>query len=168
MKHLIAGLILLSFSYQLHSQEPKPVKIPEVTIVNTNYKYLSTVDAEDVAIPVEELQWKVTNFDVKSLDIYADEYDYYEVYFVIPEGRILASYDNAGNIVRTIEKFKDIDLPIPVVKAVSKRFPNWSFSKTIYVVNYHEKDGVKKKYKLTLKNGEKRIKVKVDAKGNFL
>lgn len=168
MKKVALGLIALGFTFQIYAQDRPVVKLPEVTLVNTNYKYLSSVDSEVVAIPVEQLETKIATFNIKELDIYEDEYDYYDVYFIIPEGKILASYDKEGNILRTIEKFKNTHLPAAVAKAILKRFPNWNFSENIYVVNYKKSKGATKHYKLTLENGDKRIKVKLDALGNFL
>ena len=164
MKNLIIGLFLLGLTTQIYAQDP--VKLPEVVIVH-NYKYLSSTGSEDLAIPVEKLQLKVSDFNVKELDIYSDEYDLYEVYFIIPEGKVLASYDAESNLLRTAERYKDIYLPSPVKKAIAKRFPNWSISKNIYLVNYHESGNTRKLYKITLENGSKRIKVKVDDKGDF-
>jgi len=165
MKNLILGLILIGLTTQIHAQDP--VKLPEIVIVH-NYKYLSSVGSEGVAIPVEQLQFKASDFNVEELDIYSDEYDYYDVYFVIPQGKILASYDKDGNLLRTIERYQDIRLPTPVSKAIVKRFPNWSITKNIYQVNYHDSGKkVTKLYKVTLENGKKRIKVKVDDLGNF-
>ena len=168
MKKVIFGLFIFGLTMQLYAQEPTITELEEVVLVNTNYKYINGTDAEDLAIPVEELELKAANFDIKTLDVYTDEYDFYDVYFIIPEGKILATYDNDGNILRTAEKFKDIDLPISVVKAVFKRFPKWDITKDVYLVNYKEGKIAKKKYKLTLINGDKRIKVKVDAEGHFL
>ena len=121
-----------------------------------------------LALPVEELQMKVSDFNVKELDIYSDEYDFYDVYFIIPEGKILASYDNKNNLLSTAERYKDIDLPSPVLKSINKRFPNWMISKNVYLVNYHESGNIRKMYKITLQNGNKRIKIKVDDHGDFL
>jgi hypothetical protein len=47
-------------------------------------------------------------------------------------------------------------------------FPQWGISKDVYLVNYSDPTGSKKVYKLLLKNGDKRLRVKVDEKGNFL
>ncbi len=166
------SLLVFGLTTQLFAQDPATdtvaVPLPEVTIVNTNYGYISSVDSKDTAIPVEELQYEVGTFNLKTLDIYEDEYDFYDVYFIIPEGKILASFDKDGNISRTVERFKNIDLPYPVAKAILKRFPNWSFANNVYIVNYYKSDGVEKKYKVTLENGDQRIKVKLDAQGNFL
>lgn len=164
MKKLIISLFALGLITQVNAQDPE--LLPEVFIVH-NYKYLSSASASEVAIPVRDLQLKVSDFDVKELDIYADEYDLYDVYFFIPEGKILASYDKESNLLRTIERYKNIDLPKVVSKAVKKRFPNWSISKNIYLVNYHESGKMRKLYKLTLDNGAHRIRVKINEHGEF-
>ena len=165
MKKLIFGLFLMVLTTQIYAQDP--IVLPEVVIVH-NYKYLSSSNSEDLALPVEELQMKVSDFNVKELDIYSDEYDFYDVYFIIPEGKILASYDNKNNLLSTAERYKDIDLPSPVLKSINKRFPNWMISKNVYLVNYHESGNIRKMYKITLQNGNKRIKIKVDDHGDFL
>ena len=164
MKKLIFGLFIMGFTTQIYAQDP--IQLPEVHIVH-NYMYLSAAGSEDLAIPVENLQLKVSDFDVKELDVYSDENDLYDVYFIIPEGKVLASYDKDGNLLSTAERYKDIKLPLAVSKAITKRFPNWAISKNIYLVNYHESGNIRKLYKVTLENGKKRIKVKVDDFGDF-
>ncbi|TGV04355.1 nicotinate-nucleotide adenylyltransferase [Flavivirga rizhaonensis] len=164
MKKLMFNLFLLGLTTQVYAQNPETFSA--VYIVH-NYKYLSDVNSKEVAMPVEELHLKVSDFNVKELDIYADEYDLYDVYFVIPEGKILASYDKDSNLLRTIERYKNINLPSSVFESVAKKFPNWSISKNAYLVNYHNSGKIKKLYKLTLENGNKRIKIKVNDNGDF-
>ncbi|MEW7290377.1 nicotinate-nucleotide adenylyltransferase [Aquimarina sp. 2304DJ70-9] len=167
MKKIILGLLVLGLTMPSFAQDVE--QLAEVWIIATNYKYLSETDAEDEALPVELLQRKVATFDLKSSDIYNDEYDHYEVAFHIPEGKILAAYDKDGKVLRTVERFKDVKLPTNVVKSIAKRFPGWTVTKDLYVVNYHDKKGATKKmYKLRLENGDKLIKVKTDDEGNFL
>jgi len=168
MKKLMIGLLVLGLTTQAFAQITKVEKLSEVVVVAVNYKYLNQVDSQEAAVPVELLQRKVATFDLKNSDFYQDDYDIYTVSFYIPEGKILAAYDKDGNILRTIEKFKDITLPMSVAKSVTKRFPGWTISKDVYLVNYHHKKGVDKKYKLTLENGDKRMRIKSDAEGNFL
>lgn len=167
MKNIILGLFLLGLTTQIYAQNPVET-LEEVTLVNTNYKYLSSTDADDIAIPVTQLEIKAATFNVKNLDIYTDEYEFYDVYFIIPDGKILATYDKDGKIIRTAEKYKNVDLPTPVLLPLAKRFPMWSIEKEAYIVNYHDTGKTKKVYKLTLVNGDKRIKVKIDDKGKFL
>ncbi|WP_044404333.1 nicotinate-nucleotide adenylyltransferase [Lacinutrix sp. Hel_I_90] len=166
MKRIIIGLFIFGLTTQGFAQNPIPLE--EVVLVYTNYKYLNSTDAEDLPVAIDELQIKAANFDIKTLDIYQDEYDLYDVYFIIPEGRILATYDNEGNILRTAEKYKGLALPEPVLLSVLKRFPKWSITKEVYLVNYRESEDAKKMYKITLENGDKRIKIKVDDTGVFL
>ena len=52
--------------------------------------------------------------------------------------------------------------------AVLDRFPGWVVSEDVYLVKYHETKGVSHTYKITLVNGDKTLKVKLDNKGNFL
>lgn len=150
------------------AQITKVEQLSEVVVVAVNYKYLNQVDSQEAAVPVELLQRKVATYDLKSQDFYDDDFEFYTVSFFIPEGKIVAAYDSNGKILRTIERYKDIALPMDVSMAVAKRFPGWSITKDVYLINYHEAKGVNKKYKLTLENGDKRLKVKVDSEGNFM
>lgn len=154
------GLIFQSFA--------QITELPEIKLVAVNYKYLDAAGNEDAALSVQQLQQQVAEYDVKKTDFYTDEYDLYNVNFFIPEGKILASYDKDGNLLRTAEKFKDVALPQAVREAVAGRFPNWIITGDVYLVNYHGPDKVTKLYKILLENGEQRMRIKTDEKGNFL
>jgi hypothetical protein len=168
MKKLLIGLFVVGLVTQPYAQNFQTEQLNEVFIVATNYKYLEKVSAEDLSTPVKELQRRAATYNVKNLDIYEDDYDYYEISFIIPDGQLLASYDSEGKILRTAEKYRKVDLPLPVLKSVADRFPDWTITKNIYRVLYHETDGIKKRYKLTLENGDERMKIKMDDTGVFL
>lgn len=165
MKKLIIGLIILGFAFQAQAQVEE---LSEVVVAASNYKYLTKVGLENASVQVSLLEEKVANYDLKSADFYNDEHDTYVVSFFIPEGKILAAYDKNGEIIRTVERFKDVKMPKEVTDAVVKRYPNWSIAKDAYLVNYYESGKITKKYKITIKNGDKRIKVITDNNGNFL
>lgn len=166
MKNLFLITLLLSFTSNLFAQI---TELPEVVITAVNYKYLNSLDTEDTAESVKMLHEKVALYDLKGSDLYEDTYDTYYMTFFIPEGKIAAAYDVNGKVVRTIEKFKDIKLPISVRDAVAKRFPNWAIEKNIYRVNYHNTKGIgKQQYQITLSNGDKTMRVKTDVEGNFI
>lgn len=170
MKKIIFGLLVFGLTIQSFAQI-KTEKLSEVVITATNYKYLNKTGIENASIPVALLEQKVAGFNLKDADFYSDEYDTYEVSFFIPEGNILAAYDKDGKILRTIERFKNVTLPIKVRESVAKKYPNWSFAKDTYLVSYHDNNNggkITKKYKIVLKNGDKRIRVKCDEEGNFL
>ena len=169
MKKLIIGLLILGVTFQSFAQiKIKTEELSEVVISATNYKYLTKVGLENASVPVALLEEKVAKFDLKNSEFYQDDYDIYEISFYIPEGNILAAYDRDGNILRTVERFKNVKLPDAVINSVSKTYPNWSFAKDTYLVNYHESGKIIKKYKITLKNQGKKVKVKTDAEGNFI
>lgn len=168
MKKLIFGLVILGLTIQTYAQEVKTEKLSEVVISATNYKYLNKTGLENASVPVSLLEQKVAGYDIKNADFYNDEYDSYIVSFYIPEGSILAAYDKDGTILRTVERFTDVTLPSEVYTSVAKQYPNWRFEKDVYLVNYYDSGNITKKYKITLVNGDKRIKVKCDAEGNML
>lgn len=156
-------LLILTLSSQIYSQV---TELKEVVLTAVNYKYLSLVDSDDNAVSVKLLEEKVAMHNLKDSELYNDEYDTYYVTFFIPDGKILAAYDKDGKIIRTIEKFKNIKLPDAVRNAVVKRFPKWTIADDFYKVNY-QKGTVKKQYKVKLVNGEEKLTVKLDEKGNF-
>ena len=169
MKKALLILLCLGLSAPTMSQIVKTEQLSEVTVYATNYKYLNNVDSGEVAsIPVSMLEKKVAAFNLKDSDFYSDDYDYYQIQFYIPEGKILAAYDKDGNILRTVERFDDITLPVSVRDAVADRFPGWTITKDVYLVNYHQKKGANKTYKLKLENGDETLRVKIDQMGNFL
>ena len=166
MKKFLLGLLVVGLTTQFMFAQI--IELSEV-VVSVNYKYLDAIDSEEAAVPVQMLREKVAFYNLKESDLYSDEFDTYAVSFYIPEGKIVAAYDNNGRILRTIERFKDVKLPRSVVMAVTNRFPNWTITKDVYKVNYHDKKGItKNEYKVKLKNGDKTMIVKVDNDGEFL
>lgn len=169
MKKLILGLLALGLTLPAGAQVIKKEELSEVVVHATNYKYLRSVNTEEVAsVPVELLERKVAAFNVKDSEFYQDDWGVYKIDFYIPNGHVLAAYDDNGKLLRTVERFKNINLPVAVKKSVMKRFPEWTIIKDVYLVNYHEDKGLTKKYKLQLQNGDKTIRVKIDNKGDFL
>lgn len=164
MKKLILGLLIFGLTTQLYSQV---IELSEVEIA-VNYKYLDAFDADNIAKPVKLLKENVINYETNKDDVYDDEYENYKVSFHIPEGKVVAAYDKDGKILRTIEKYKNVRLPLEVLQSIAERFPNWAVVEDVYLVNYHCDKGVKKQYKIKIKNEDKVLTVKTDAKGNFI
>ncbi len=163
MKNFILGLFLFGLTAQLSGQI---IELPEIEIVGVNYKYLKAAGDIDSPTPVKMLQREAAVYDIKTSEFYEDEYENYSISFFIPEGRILTSYDKDGNVLRTIEKYKNIDLPSAVSQAIYKNYKGWTMTKNAYLVNYHDKKGVtKKEYKILLEKDNQRMRVKTDENG---
>ncbi|MCK0192886.1 nicotinate-nucleotide adenylyltransferase [Arenibacter sp. F20364] len=169
MKSIMLGLFVLGLTAQSFAQIIKTEELSEVIVYATNYKYLhSLVSEEPAPVPVEMLERKVAAFNLKDSEYYQDDYDTYNINFYIPDGLILAAYDKDGKLIRTAERFKDVGLPPSVRAAIADRFPEWTVTKDVYRVYYHEDKGVTKKYKIKLENGDQTIRVKLDEEGNFI
>lgn len=161
---LSLAAFIVGFTVQSFAQEV----LPEVKVVAVRYKYLTAVDNKEVAQPVKLLERKAAAFDVKNSEFYEDEYDDYFISFFIPDGEILAAYDKDGKLIRTAEKYKNVAVPLAVRQGVMKRFPQWTISKDVYLVNYQESGVTTKVYKLLLENGSKRIRVKANEQGEII
>lgn len=142
--------------------------LPVVTVTAKTYKYLRAVDNKEAAAPVKMLERKAAAYDVKNSQFYTDDYDTYTISFYLPNGYVLAVYDASGKLLRSAERYKDIALPMAVKAAVVNQYPNWGITKDVYVVTYADDRGAAKVYKLVLQNGSKRLRVKVNEKGEFL
>lgn len=166
MKNLILILFLFGITIPLTAQI---IKLDEVFIYPDKYKYIYEVAADTADENVKNLEMAIAKFDVTKEEYYDDEYDTYKVSFYIPQGYAVAAYDKDGKILRTIERYKNVKLPLAVSQAIAKRFSGWTVDKDIYKVIYNEeKWGAMKVYKLKLTNGEETIRVKTDEEGNFL
>ncbi|CAM4268185.1 nicotinate-nucleotide adenylyltransferase [Zobellia nedashkovskayae] len=169
MKKIMLSIMAIGLTAQVFAQVPKTEQLSEVIVYATNYKYLNDVNTMEVAsVPIELLERKAASYDVKDSDFYQDDYDLYNVTFFIPEGKILAAYDKDGKLLRTAEKFKNINLPTSVKTAILDRFPEWKTTKDVYLVNYKDGLGANKTYKVKLENGDKTLRVKLNEKGEFL
>jgi len=167
MRAFILGLVFLGLTSLCFAQEDGKL-LSEVEVYATNYDYLKNVKSNDIHPAISLLEYKVAKFDVKSLSSYKDHYDRYKVLFFIPQGKIDALYDNGNNIIRTYEKFNDVNLPIPVINSVLKKYPECNFESDVFLVTYHHKRGVKKTYKINIRSKDKNIKIKTDENGNIL
>ena len=166
MKKIILALFAIGIAVPSFAQV---VTLPEVVVSARNYKYLDDVNNASAAQTVQMLERYATTYDVRDSEYYEDEYDKYFISFFIPKGKILAAYDDDGNLLRTIEKYENVKLPLAVSKTAAKEYPGWKIIKDAYLVSYHDNLGVtKKEYKLVLEKGNNRIRIKTDENGNIL
>jgi hypothetical protein len=144
------------------------VLLPEVVVPSKRYKYLSSVDHKELGEPIKILEYNAAAFDVKNSAFYEDEYDEYFISFYLPNGYILATYDKDGKLLRTAERYKNVALPAAVSKSLIQAYPDWSVPKDVYLVNYEEQKGSTKIWKLILTKEDKRIRVKLNDRGEFI
>ena len=169
MRAIIVGLIFLGLTTLCYSQTDTENMLTEVEVYARNYDYLKSVNSHDNALnEINVLERKVANFEISSLNLFRNDYDNYHVNFFNSKGVIRASYDNESNLISTIERFKDIDLPLSVRKSVVNRYPNYLILADEYHVRFHHKKGVTKKFKILMQKDGKQFWIKTDENGVIL
>jgi hypothetical protein len=165
MKKLLLGLFIFGLTTQINAQT---IELTEVEL-SVNYKYLNATNSEEIAVPVKKLVNEVLAFNEDNTDVYIDDNGEYSVSFYIPEGEIIAAFNNDGKILRTFEKYNNIRLPLEVLQMIANRYPNWAIAGNTYLVSFHCDKGVTKKlYKIRLENMDEVLNIKTDEKGIFL
>jgi hypothetical protein len=166
MKKLMLGLLVFGLATQFMFSQT--VELPEVRL-DVNYKYLDAITSEQTPEQVKILENEVAFFNLKESNVFSDGYETFEVSFQIPEGKIVAAYNKDGKILRTIERFKNVELPRTVIESIGQNYPNWRIVEDAYKVDYYDKSGIaKKEYKIKLENGDKKKTVKFDVDVEFL
>jgi len=168
MKKLILGLLVFGLTNQIYAQFVNNSQLPEVELFLINYTYFNKVAGNVIDVDVKALEQEVATFDYPNSDLYNDDYGDFSISFYIPNGMIVAAYDNEGIIVSTLERFKNVSPPTFVTRSLLKRFPGWTITKDVYKVKYHQDFGATQTYKITIEKGNAKIHVKTDGDGNIL
>jgi hypothetical protein len=165
MKKILFGLFIFGFTVQMNSQT---IELKEVEVV-ANYNYLQATNTKSEALPVQKIQEKVLKYKATNGDF--DDYGEvaYTISFYTPDGQIIADYNTEGKILSTTEKYKNVRLPLEVLQAIAKRFPNWAIQEDTYHVSYHCEKGITQKvYKIKLMNEDKIVNIKTNDNGEFM
>ncbi len=165
MKKLFLGLFLLGLTIQAYSQT---IELDE-TLVSVNHKYQNAIESDNVPLTVKKFETEVLNYSSEDVAEIYNEYGTYEVIFSSKDGEILAVYDVNGKIIKTTEKYNDVKLPLAVLQAISKRYPNCGIIGDDYHINYHcKKDILTQEYHIKIKNEDDIITIKTNKNGMFL
>ncbi|CAH8283136.1 hypothetical protein EV196_102110 [Mariniflexile fucanivorans] len=165
MKNIFLGLIIFGFTIQMHSQS---IELKEVEVV-ANYNYVEATNHNTEALPVQKIQAKVKDYKCDAKDIDRDGEVAYTIEFNTSDGNAIAEYSVEGKVLRTKEKYKNVRLPLEVLQAISKRFPNWAVLEDTYHVSYQYDKGVTKKvYKIKIINDDKVLNIKTNHTGEFI
>jgi hypothetical protein len=172
MKKLLIGLVfmgLTSLSYaQATAEDVAELELEGITLLPANLSYLSMVSAGTKALKVIKLQKAAASFDITTADSYDKNAKYHEFSFDMEDGHIYATYDRDGRIVRSDESFKDVVLLPPTRNSIYNTFPDWEVVGNKYEVLYRLGKKTEKVYKIILKNGNQRKRVKLDPQGKIL
>jgi len=173
MKTLLIGLLFLGFTSLTYAQTNGGIqaeKLDDVVISPLNISYLNTVKDENTPQVARQLENKAGRFDITESPVFDRNFEAYEVIFnenSENKGRIVATYDNKGKILSSMERFKDVALPPAVRNSVYKSYPGWTILNDTYLVSYYENRAVKKTYKLKIKKDNTKKTLRLDTEGNI-
>ncbi|APY12534.1 hypothetical protein BWZ22_15490 [Seonamhaeicola sp. S2-3] len=166
MKKTIIGLFLLVLSFQMNSQT---IALPD-TFISLNYEYLEALEIDNEPLRVKKLEKTVLNYNNKEIaDLCDTDKDVVNVSFYVDNCNIIASYDKNGKIIKTIEKYNNVRLPLSVMQAIAKQYPDCGIVEDVYLVKYQSNNNtVRKEYKVKIKSKDEILTVKTNEKGDFI
>ena len=169
MKKLVLSALVLGLASLGIAQEPKDqakeIVLEGVIVRPPNFEYLAAVQDAQTPATVKVLERKAAYYDLEESPVYDDSFDFYEVFFSNNSGRVIATYDKIGQILKSYEKFKNIPVPSAVRNIVYSTYPDWKINKNSYVVSYYKDKSVKKTYHFQIQNGKKKKNLKMEWKG---
>lgn len=121
-----------------------------------NKNYLKSVTTKTNATQIVQLQNKAAKFNIKTLEAYEkNAKTTYTVTFKNPNGKIIATYNNKGVIVKTIEEYVNVKSSKQVVVEVLKSYPKSMIVGNIYKILYSNKEKSKKLLEIIIKKENK-------------
>ena len=181
MKTLVIGLLFLGLTFTGHAQKKNKTKdvktnviqLDNVTITPLNLSYLKNVQDKNTPELARILENKAARYNVTEAPLFDGRFEAYEVIFnnvsgENAKGKIIATYDSNGKVIKSIEKYTDIALPMPILQSIKKQYPNWVIKKDIYLVTYYQNKEAKKTFKIQIKNGNNKKNLRYDSQGTTL
>lgn len=172
MKNLVIGIFILGltslgFSQNTNNETEKEVQLNGVVISNVNLNYLEEVQDAGLSDNVISLEKEASVYDVQGLRDFDGRKDSYKVKFKGTKGSIIADYDRNGKILRTSERYWNINLPKTLIKTVMMQYPNSYFLKVVYTVDYDTQKDVEKTYRIKIMDDGKKRNLKISSGSNF-
>jgi hypothetical protein len=172
MKTLAIGLVVLGFTSlgfaQNMNDETKEIELEDLIVNSSNKDYFNNVSEEyKMTDFVKELQYQAAKYNVSDCSSFDGRSEFFKVSFKGNKGKILATYNRNGKIVKTSERYKDVILPKDIIKSVLSQYPNSDFLKVTYTVNYNHQKDVEKTYKIQIMRDNLVKNLKITSDGNL-
>ncbi|MCM4151130.1 hypothetical protein DHD05_05955 [Arenibacter sp. N53] len=176
MKKLVFGAIIIGFASLGYSQisdcdcGKNTIHLTGVEVSPVDHNYLNNVGGGAVSLKVLDLQNQASRYNIQKSKVYdfnSDKRKTYVVSFKGENGRILATYNQSGKIIRASEYYSDLILPPAVRNAAFKEHPDWTLYGTKYSVNFDGKNA-KKKYQLQMKKNNEKENLNYNTDGRRL
>ncbi|MDT0649350.1 hypothetical protein [Autumnicola edwardsiae] len=176
MKNAITLLILAGFFL---SFETKNIDLEEVKVKPTESFTKNLETANDEFLIPEELNDK---FEINAIGFICNNFkmkeylqenqmkgsDSYEVTFKSRKGFLRANYDINGDLVKTVQRFKNAALPYEVRNKIFNEYHGWDITKsTFFAIGTGEKMD-KGCYRIIVEKGNRKERIKVHVTNNSM
>ena len=170
MKNLILVLLLFGFIGTGHSQillketkleyRPESMKLDPIS----NRLVITIPEKSYGEFERDPLAFVKNQFDIQKVlkDNEEADYDSYRVDFKSTKGHLLASFNKDGDLVSSIQKFKNVKLPEDARMQILQQYRDAVLIKNKYVAVSKGWDIHKEFYKVKLRDGNKTRTVKVN------
>lgn len=172
IKSMLLSLVLLGFCNIVNAQRPETsisyVNLDEIILSPIkNVTYYNAVHDSYAAKGVINLETAAASYDISSSDLYG-KYESYLFIFKNHLGKIMAIYDNEGELVKSVEKFENIQLSEKVRLSLLSEYPGWRLNSTVFKVKYANNKDVERVYHLQIVKDDKKLNLKVNCDGDVL
>ena len=140
----------------------------EINPTQKESDYLRKVQNPITPRAVSEYQIMAVNYDVAKSDLFDGRDALFLVIFRTQKGTIEASYDWSGDVVETIERFRNLMLPRKILLSGMKSHSGWRVIGTNYYVYYLKDRTTRVLYTIYISNGRKKKRILLDSEGTVL
>jgi hypothetical protein len=169
MKDLLLVLAFLGSLSMAHGQEGDVnFNRNEIRTAQKESDYLRKVQTAITPQAVSEYRVMAVHYDVASSDLFDGRDALFLVVFRTQKGAIEASYDWSGEVVESIERFRNIALPNKIIRSGMQYHSGWRVVGTNYYVYYLKDRTTRISYSIYISNGSKKKKILLDGEGSLL
>ncbi|GAA4300648.1 hypothetical protein [Aestuariibaculum suncheonense] len=170
LRVILSDNFMINDNYIFESVKEK-ASSPKTTKNHLNDAYHDAVSLSSDCDRISSLETLVANYDVTKQSFYDEKLTTYKIDFKEgdkKDGVITAVFDTDGNLVKSLERFKNIRLPRVVLDAINDVYPGAIIKTNTYVVSYNENSGTNKIYKVKIDANGNTKSLKVDSNGKFI
>ena len=126
-------------------------------VLGANFNYLNNVNSIESSNNVLNIEQLIANYDLKKTAIYdSSEKATYEVTFKKRNSKAVVTYNNDGKIIKSIEKYKNVNIPFALKTKILKENPEFGIFGTNVLITFSNSNNVNVIYKIKIRNGNDR------------
>ncbi|PCE66112.1 hypothetical protein [Sediminicola luteus] len=175
MKMFLGLVIALGYCHFCQAQETfaytsvENVKPSTTEVVVKNQSYLTAVRGSMLPLSIRKFRRTVADFDIRTHEVWEDsekpkegvQVPHLTYSVLLEEGghKVMATYDNQGNVVKSAERYKGVNIPKSLRKQLATEYPGWAFTSSQCEIDYIQGKGNMIRFKIGMeKDGKQKQK----------